>query len=80
VLGIDAAPHLPAWPDLLDKFTDEQVIAVAEIAVARNPGERLHLNYLVPILNSPPKAPTGTRRVPTRENFEAREYGPGGKL
>ncbi len=80
-MGIDAAPHLPAWPDLLERFTDEQIIAVAEIAKARKPGERIHLHYLVPILNEPPKAPAaGTKRAPSVENFEGREYGAGGRL
>lgn len=80
-LGIDAAPHLPAWPDLLERFTDEQIIAVAEIAKARKPGERIHLHYLVPILNEPPKAQaTGAKRAPSVENFEGREYGQGGRL
>jgi hypothetical protein len=80
-MGIDAAPHLPAWPDLLERFTDEQIIAVAEIAKARKPGERIHLHYLVPILNEPPKAPTaGAKRAPSAENFEGREYGQGGRL
>lgn len=81
VMGIDAAPHLPAWPDLLERFTDEQIIAVAEIAKARKPGERIHLHYLVPILNEPPKAPAaGAKRAPSVENFEGREYGQGGRL
>lgn len=81
VMGIDAAPHLPAWPDLLERFTDEQIIAVAEIAKARKPGERIHLHYLVPILNEPPKAPSaGAKRAPSAENFDGREYGRGGRL
>lgn len=81
VMGIDAAPHLPAWPDLLERFTDEQIIAVAEIAKARKPGERIHLHYLVPILNEPPKAPSaGAKRAPSAENFDGREYGQGGRL
>ncbi|WP_412479896.1 YdaU family protein [Azonexus sp. IMCC34839] len=80
VIGIDAAPHLPAWTDLLDRFTDEQIISVAEIAKARKPGERIHLNYLVPILNEPPKAPNGTRRAPAADNFDNRDYGQGGRL
>lgn len=79
-MGIDAAPHLPAWPDLLDRFTDEQIIAVAQIAKERKPNERIHLHYLVPILNEPPKAPNGTRRAPAPENFDNRDYGQGGRL
>ncbi len=26
-IGIDAAPHMPVWPELLDRFTDEQIMA-----------------------------------------------------
>lgn len=81
VIGIDAAPHLPAWPDLLERFTDEQIIAVAQIAKERKPNERIHLHYLVPILNEPPKAPAnGTKRKPAPENFDNRDYGQGGRL
>ncbi len=81
VIGIDAAPHLPVWPDLLERFTDEQIVAVAEIAKARKPDERIHLRYLVPILNEPPKAPhVGTKRKPAPDNFENRDYGTGGRL
>lgn len=79
-MGIDAAPHLPAWPDLLERFTDEQIIAVAQIAKERKPNERIHLHYLVPILNEPPKAPNGTRRAPAPDNFDNRDYGQGGRL
>ena len=79
-IGIDAAPHLPAWPDLLERFTDEQIVAVAEIAKARKPDERLHLHYLVPILNEPPKAPASGKRKPAHDNFENRDYGQGGRL
>ena len=81
-IGIDAAPHLPAWPDLLDRFTDEQIIAVAEIAKARKPDERIHLNYLVLILNdqSKPQQTGATKRRPAAENFDSRDYGNGGRL
>lgn len=81
LIGIDAAPHLPAWPDLLERFTDEQIITVAQIAKERKPNERIHLNYLVPILNEPPKAPAnGAKRKPAPENFDNRDYGQGGRL
>jgi len=81
LIGIDAAPHLPAWPDLLERFTDEQIVAVAQIAKERKPNERIHLNYLVPILNEPPKAPAnGAKRKPAPENFDTRDYGQGGRL
>lgn len=77
-IGIDAAPHLNAWPDLLERYTDEQIIAAAQIAKDRKPNERIHLNYLVPILHEPPKAPV--KRAPTPENFDNRDYGQGGRL
>ena len=81
-IGIDAAPHLPVWPELLDRFTDEQIVAVAEIAKTRKPGERIHLNYLVPILNdkSKPQQACASSRRSAAENFENRDYGTGGKL
>lgn len=80
-IGIDAAPHLPVWPELLERFSDDQIVAVAEIAKTRKPDERIHLHYLVPILNEPPKAPaSGAKRAPSVENFEGREYGAGGRL
>lgn len=50
ILGIDAAPHLQAWPGLLAGYSDEQILSVAEKARESKPGERIHLNYLVPIL------------------------------
>lgn len=80
-IGIDAAPHLQAWPDLLERFTDEQIVAVAEIAKERKPGERLHLHYLIPILNEPPKTATnGAKRKPAADDFDKRDYGQGGRL
>lgn len=80
-IGIDAAPHLPVWPELLERFTDDQILAVAEIAKTRKPDERLHLHYLVPILNEPPKAPAVSgKRKPAPDNFENRDYGQGGRL
>lgn len=51
--GIDAAPHVmnsDAWTELLATRTDEEIIAVAEIAKAGKPGERISLNYLIPML------------------------------
>lgn len=82
IIGIDAAPHLPVWPDLLGRFTDEEIVAVAEIAKERKPGERIHLNYLVTMLNEPPKAPPAQakRRAPQLEAFARRDYGTGGRL
>lgn len=81
-LGIDAAPHMAMLPDLLERFTDEQIIAVAEIAKAKKPGERIHLNYLVTILNdqSKPQPAGATKRRPAADNFENRDYGKGGRL
>ena len=81
-IGIDAAPYLPVWPELLGRFTDEEILAVAEIAKDRKPNERIHLNYLVPILNdqSKPQQTGATKRRPAAENFDSRDYGKGGKL
>ena len=50
VLGYDAAPHLGAWAELLPNFSDTEIIEVAKATRDKKPGERLHLNYLVPIL------------------------------
>lgn len=79
-LGIDAAPHMATLPEMLERFTDEQIFAVAEIAKAKKPGERINLNYLVPILNEPAKPAPAGRRAPAIENFDGREYGQGGRL
>jgi uncharacterized protein YdaU (DUF1376 family) len=49
-LGINAAPHLLAWSELLSGYSDEEIIAVAETAREKKPGESVHLNYLIPIL------------------------------
>ena len=80
--SIDAAPHMPVLLDLLGRFSDEEIIAVAEIAKERKPSERIHLNYLVPILNdqSKPQQTGSTKRRPAAENFDSRDYGKGGKL
>lgn len=56
-LGIDAAPHLQGWAELLPAYSDAEIIAAAEHAREKKPGERLHLNYLLPILRDR-KAPT----------------------
>lgn len=56
-LGIDAAPHLQGWAELLPAYSDAEIIAAAEKAREKKPGERLHLNYLLPILRDR-KAPT----------------------
>lgn len=56
-LGIDAAPHLQGWAELLPAYSDDEIIASAESAREKKPGERLHLNYLLHILRD--------RAVPT---------------
>ncbi len=74
-IGIEAAPHQQQLLDLLDKHTDEQILAVAEIAAKKKQGERITVAYLVPILadaGKPAKA-----RTPKPENFEQRDYGEG---
>jgi len=49
-LGIDCAPHLQAWATLLPAHSDEEIITAANRAREQKPGERIHLNYLVPML------------------------------
>lgn len=73
---------MPVLLDLLARFSDEEIIAVAEIAKDRKPNERIHLNYLVPILNdqSKPQPAGATKRRPAADNFENRDYGKGGRL
>lgn len=73
---------MPVLLDLLGRFTDEEILAVAEIAKDRKPNERIHLNYLVPILNdqSKPQQTGATKRRPAADNFDNRDYGKGGKL
>ncbi|MCX8018315.1 MAG: hypothetical protein N2690_10515, partial [Rhodocyclaceae bacterium] len=56
-LGIDAAPHMPAWGELLAAYSDDDILLAAERARRRRPHDRIHLNYLLPILRdrSPPR-------------------------
>jgi hypothetical protein len=70
-IGIQAAPHQfqhPDWQSLLNRFDDEAILGAAELAKTRKPGERIGINYLVPILNDPPKPPpaatTNVKRYP----------------
>lgn len=82
-IGIDAAPHLPAWNTLLPRFSDDEIITVAESVKAKKPGERLHLHYLIPILTNPPATPviasSSHGRIPTpintTGNYSSHEYG-----
>jgi uncharacterized protein YdaU (DUF1376 family) len=64
-LGFDAAPHLDAWAEILRGHSDDEIMAVAETARERKPGERLHLNYLLPMLRdkAAPK-PTKAKEPP----------------
>lgn len=64
-IGIDSAPHLDAWREILPKFTDSEIITAAEVAREKKPGERLHLNYLLPILRD--RAIPVARASPSRE-------------
>jgi len=72
-LGINAAPHLAAWPEILSGYSDEQIIAVAEKARESKPGERIHLNYLVPIL-ADTKAPQARGSPPAGKQALRAEY------
>lgn len=67
-LGIDAAPHMQAWAQLLQAYSDEEIIAAAELARERKPGERVSLNYLVPMLADRSIAKPGTTQ-PHRKNL-----------
>lgn len=82
-LGIDAAPHLQAWAELLPRYSDEQIIACAEAARDAKPGQRIHLNYLLPKLADAATPKAGNKanpRQPKAENFDGIDYGDGGKL
>lgn len=82
-LGIDAAPHLQAWAELLPRYSDEQIIACAEATRDAKPGQRIHLNYLLPKLAdaaAPKPGAKASRRQPKAENFAGIDYGDGGKL
>ncbi len=82
-LGIDAAPHLQAWTELLPRYSDEQIIACAEAVRDAKPGQRIHLNYLLPKLADAATPKAGTKanpRQPKAENFAGIDYGNGGKL
>ncbi len=70
-LGIDAAPHLQGWAELLPAYTDAEIIAAAEAAREKKPNERLHLNYLIPILRD--RAPPGQATAPPRRQTAAEE-------
>lgn len=69
---------MPALDGLLARFADERIVAVAELAKARKPGERIHLHYLIPILNE--QAASAGKRLPAAERFDQRDYGQGGRL
>ena len=76
-MGIVAAPHMLAWDDLLARFTDEEIIAVAEIAKDKKPGERLHLNYMVSMLNNQSAAnpaAVGPRKPSSHSGFDEIDY------
>lgn len=71
-LGIDAAPHLQAWAELLPAYSDAEIIAAAESAREKKPGERLHLNYLLPILRDRAAPPPSRNGKP--EKFDPVAY------
>ena len=74
-LGIDAAPHVmnsDAWTAMLAVRTDDDILAVAEIAKANKPGERISLNYLLPMLrDQAPASLTGGQAHATRQGSVA---------
>ena len=71
-LGIDAAPHLQGWAELLPAYSDAEIIAAAESAREKKPGERLHLNYLLPILRDRAAPPPSRNGKP--EKFDPVAY------
>jgi uncharacterized protein YdaU (DUF1376 family) len=71
-LGIDAAPHLQGWAELLPAYSDAEIIAAAEQAREKKPGERLHLNYLLPILRDRAAPPPSRNGKP--EKFDPVAY------
>lgn len=71
-LGIDAAPHLQGWSEMLPAYSDAEILAAAEQAREKKPGERLHLNYLLPILRNRAAPPTSRNGKP--EKFDPVAY------
>lgn len=69
-MSVDAAPHLQAWSELT-AFSDDEILAVAEIAKAKKPNERIHLNYLVPILKDRATVKPTAKRDPPWWGSEA---------
>lgn len=71
--GIEAAPHLfahPDWQELLTRFSDEDILGAVAIAKMRLPSNaRIHLNYLKPILTSPPDSAGKPSRADQRAEF-----------
>ena len=70
VIGIDAAPHYQAWPELLSGFSNTEIIGAAQKARDSKPGERIHLNYILPILKDrcPPTARGSPKRSTSRQS------------
>lgn len=75
LLGIDAMPHQlqhPEWVAMLAIRTDDDIFAVAEIAKAKRPNDRLSLNYLLPMLrDQAPASLTGGTRHATSQGTVA---------
>jgi hypothetical protein len=71
-LGIDAAPHLQGWAELLPAYSDAEILSAAETAREKKPGERLHLNYLLPILRDRAAPPPSRNSKP--EKFDPVAY------
>lgn len=71
--GIEAAPHLfahPDWQELMSRFSDEDILGAVAIAKLRLPSNaRIHLNYLKPILTSPPDSAGKQSRADQRAEF-----------
>lgn len=72
-LGIDCRPGLEAWATILPRYSDLEIISAAEIAREKKPGERIHLNYLVPIL-ADTKAPQARGSPPSGKQALRADY------
>lgn len=68
-IGINATPQMPIWPKLLLNYSDDVIIACAEQAIQRKPGERLHIHYLLPMLEAQHQ-----RYTPEPENLDQIDF------
>lgn len=61
----DAAPHYltdETWSEIFAKRTDEEIVETAKAKMAANPGRRIGLKYIVPVLLADPEKVEQTAR------------------